>query len=170
MYEPGTVLRLREPEGTEDAPAAYDRVEVVGQSPVHHATDSKSAWAGPDAVGFIVRPLGEFAPTVDMPLGQLNALYEVESYPIDPITQEPITPENNPRNQPSPEQLLRRAADEAAALEAARPPRVVAPSLQDNVKSPEQVLRQAEQAAKPTRQATGAKRAPKPPKDAPTDA
>lgn len=142
MFEPGTVLRLREPEGTDDKPAAYDRVQVVGQSPVQHATASETAWAGPDAVGFILRPLGEFAPTVDKPLGQLNELYEIESYPTDPATGQPLTPESNPRNRPSPEQLLRRASEEAAA-EAAREPRPKAPSLQDNVRSPEQVLREA---------------------------
>lgn len=137
MFEPGTILRLREPVGTEEEPSPYDRVKVVGQSPVHHATESKSAWAGADAIGFIITPM-TFGPTLDKPLGQLNELYEVESYPTDPMTGEPLRPENNPRNRPSPEQLLARAAAEQKPA----PKRPPAPSLQADDKSPEQVLRQ----------------------------
>lgn len=139
MFAPGTTLRLREPQGTEDAPHPYDRVLVVGQSPVQHATSSGSMWAGNDAVGYIIRPLSDFAPTLDKPSGELNDLYEVESYPTDPATGEPIRPENNPLNRPSPEQALAQAAREA---EPAPPPRERVPSLQDDRRTPEQVLRQ----------------------------
>ena len=34
MYEPGTILAMREPQSTDDTPYPYDRVQVVGQSPV----------------------------------------------------------------------------------------------------------------------------------------
>lgn len=139
MFEPGTILALREPQSTDDNVYPYDRVEVIGQSPVHHATASGSVWAGADATGFIVRPLTEFAPTVDKPYGELAAAYEIEEYPNDPITGNPITPESNPRNAPTPEQILAAAArDEAPA-----PRRPRAPSVQDNALSPEQALRAA---------------------------
>jgi hypothetical protein len=141
MFEPNTVLRLREPEGTEEEPHPYDRVVVVGQSPVQHATESGSPWAGADATGFIIRPLDGFDATLDKPLGLLDELYEVESYPTDPITGEPLRPENNPRNAPSPEQALAKAARDQAAD--APKPRDPSPSLQDNARSPEQVLKRA---------------------------
>lgn len=146
MFEPGTILALREPQSTEDETYPYDRVLVVGQSPVHHATASGSPFAGADATGFIIRPLEEFAPTVDKPLGLINELYEIEAYPTDPTTGEPLRPENNPRNLPTPEQALRRAAESAPDAPA---PRVSLPSVQDNMKSPEQVLREAGPQPKP---------------------
>jgi hypothetical protein len=141
MYEPGTILALREPQSTDDQTYAYDRVKVVGQSPVQHATASGSAWAGADATGYIITPLDDFGPTLDKPYGELADLYEVEEYPTDPITQQPITPENNPRNAPSPEQQFARAAKEAG--QDAAPRRAPSPSVQHDSKSPEQVLREA---------------------------
>lgn len=138
MYEPGTILALREPQSTEDATYPYDRVKVVGQSPVHHVTASGSVWAGADATGFVITPLSDFAPTLDKPLGQLMELYEVEEYPNDPATGLPITPESNPRNAPSPEQALARAAAEQGEP---RPQRERTPHVQNDRMSPEQVLR-----------------------------
>ena len=140
MYESGTILALKEPQSTDDFTYPYDRVQVVGQSPVQHATASGSMWAGQDAVGFVIRPLDDHGPTLDKPYGELESQYDIEAYPTDPITKEPITPENNPRNLPSPMQVLARA-------EAQNPPapkRTPSPSLQDNRKSPKQVLREAD--------------------------
>jgi hypothetical protein len=142
MFAPGTILRLRDPQSTDEKPYPYDLVEVVGQSPVQHATSGDSPWAGPDAFGYIIRPVANFAPTLDKPYGELNDLYEVEEYPTDEVTGQPITPENNPQNLPSPEQLLRKAAQEQQAEAKKRTPN---PSLQHNGKTPEQVLREAEQ-------------------------
>lgn len=139
MYEPGTVLTLREPQSTDDAPYPYDRVVVVGQSPVQHATASNTAWAGPDATGWIIRPLDEHAATIDKPYGELEQMYEVESYPLDPITQQPITPESTPRG-PSPLQFLRRS-EEGGERPARRAP---LPSTQKDGRSPVQMLREDE--------------------------
>jgi hypothetical protein len=147
MYEPGTILTLKEPQSTDDKTYAYDRVQVVGQSPVQHVSSSGSSWAGPDATGYIIRPLDEHAPTLDKPYGELERVYEIESYPIDPITQQPITPENNPRNVPSPMQVLR-AAEEGRELPQQRKP---LPSVQSDVKSPVQVLREGEDSPAVTR-------------------
>lgn len=139
MYESGTILALKEPQSTDDETYPYDRVEVVGQSPVHHPIAPDSDWTGADAMGYIVRPLTEFAGTVDKPVGLLNELYEIESFPTDPVTGEALTPENYPRHQPTPEQLLAAAAKNNPPGEKRKP----LPSVQDDRKSPEQVLREA---------------------------
>jgi hypothetical protein len=139
MYEPGTTLVLRDPQSTDDETYPYDRVLVVGQSPVQHVSNSGSVWAGADAQGFILRPIESFDQTVDKPLGLINELYEVESYPLDSVTGEPIRPENNPRNLPTPEQTLAKTAKENPTVE----PRKPLPSVQNDMKSPEQVLREA---------------------------
>lgn len=153
MFAPGTILRLREPQSTEEKPYPYDLIEVVGQSPVQHATSSESPWAGPDAVGFVVKPAGTFAPTVDKPLGELNELYEIERYPLDSTTGEPLKPENLPQNVPTPNQILAQAsADHYAAQADKQKSRKKAPSLQANAKSPEQVLNEAAQKERDARE------------------
>lgn len=151
MFEPGTILRLREPQGTEDAPYPYDLVKVVGQSPIQHSTRRKegeeSPFAGQDAVGFIVQPAGDsFGPTLDKPYGELAEKYEIEEYPTDPITGEELKPENNPRNLPSPEQVFSKASRETKVEQRER-----TPMLQEDRKSPEQVIRESEQAERKTR-------------------
>lgn len=111
MYEPETVLALKNPrtEGTppvgtpqrgkegerdyrpaspdyqpasEDyKPFPYDRVRVIGQSPINHGSTSEE-WSGASAQGVIVEPLTEFGSTLDEPYGKLQTLYEVESLPV----------------------------------------------------------------------------------------
>lgn len=145
MYEPGTILRLREPQGTDKSPYPYDLVKVVGQSPIQHSRpDANTPFAGMDAVGYIITPVAEFGPTLDKPYGELAEVYDIESYPTDPTTGEPLTPESNPRNLPSPEQFLAQEARKEAKDAVQRRPRSQA--IQQNAKSPEQVLREAEQA------------------------
>lgn len=144
MFEPGTILRLREPQGTDEKPYAYDRVEVVGQSPVQYATAGDSPWAGQDAIGWVLKPAGEaFGPTVDKPLGQINALYEIESWPTDPATGEPLKPENATRG-PSPEQVFAKAAADAEVKRREK----AGIDVQHDRKSPEQALREAEAKAR----------------------
>lgn len=82
MFEPNTVLALKEqrdadPETKEEFP--YNRVKVVGQSPVSHA--DKGDWQGTDAAGVIVVPLTNFGSTLDEPFGKLREIYDVESMP-----------------------------------------------------------------------------------------
>lgn len=150
MFEPGTILALREPQSTEDKPYAYDRVYVVGQSPVQHTSnDPDSPWAQADAIGFLLRPAGDsFGPVIDRPYGEINEAYEVEEYPTNPTTGEPITPENNPRNLPSPEQIF--AQESRKAKPDSRPK---APGFQDDAKTPEQVLREGTGGTRPQRKA-----------------
>jgi hypothetical protein len=99
MYAPGTILRLKEqraptekldrdtgepvlkgPKGREKPVMLefpYNRVRVIGRSPVSYTND----WSGADAVGVIITPLTDFAGNLDEPFGKLNQLYEVESIP-----------------------------------------------------------------------------------------
>lgn len=80
MYEEGTILALKEPRSTEDEAFPYDRVEVIGQSPVHHGIRAEE-WVGANGQGVIVTPLAGFDSTIDEPYGKLQELYEVESIP-----------------------------------------------------------------------------------------
>lgn len=82
MYEPNTVLALKEqrPNDPEtDEPFPYNRVRVVGESPVSHA--DKGDWKGGDARGVIIVPLTNFGSTLDEPFGKLREMYKVESVP-----------------------------------------------------------------------------------------
>jgi hypothetical protein len=82
MYARDTILTLKEqrpadPETDEDF--AYNRVKVIGESPVSHS--HKSGYEGADAAGVIVVPLANFGGTLDEPFGKLVSLYDVESIP-----------------------------------------------------------------------------------------
>lgn len=82
MYDADTILTLKEqrapdPETNEEFP--YNRVRVVGESPVQHTT--RGDWTGADARGVIIVPLNNFGSTLDEPFGKLRDLYTVESIP-----------------------------------------------------------------------------------------
>lgn len=88
MYEPGSILTLKEPrppeknEKDEEIEFPYNRVEVVGQSPINHGVTA-SEWSGAaaDGQGVIIKPLTSFGSTLDEPYGKLKELYDVESIP-----------------------------------------------------------------------------------------
>jgi hypothetical protein len=152
MFQPGTILRLREPQSTDETPYPYDLVKVVGQSPIQHSRpDADSPFAGQDAVGYIITPAGDgFGPTLDKPYGELAELYDIEEYPTDPQTGEQLKPENYATGL-SPEQILARAAREDAKNAAEK--RKAAPSLQEDAKSPEQLFREKDNEAAKARRA-----------------
>lgn len=81
MYEPESVLVLKDPRSTEEDPFPYDRVEVVGQSPIHHGVRAEE-WEGAQGQGVIIKPLNGFGATLDEPYGKLRDLYNVESTPV----------------------------------------------------------------------------------------
>lgn len=81
MYEPETVLTLKEPRSTEEKPFPYDRVQVIGQSPINHGTIAEE-WTGASGQGVIITPLTDFGSTLDEPYGKLQQMYEVESIPV----------------------------------------------------------------------------------------
>lgn len=83
MYESGTILALKEPRPNDpetDEVFPYNRVRVIGASPVSHA--AMSEWSGTAAQGVILTPLANFAGVLDEPLGKIQALYAVESTPV----------------------------------------------------------------------------------------
>jgi hypothetical protein len=108
LYQPGTILKLKEPRDAEAATDPYtgqprmkrrrdpktgenvdtkdvlmvdfpyNEVEVVGHSPV--ATD-RGQWKGSDAQGVIIQPRSNFGGNLDEPFGKLRQLYDVVSIP-----------------------------------------------------------------------------------------
>lgn len=58
----------------------YNKVKVVGRSPINHGHADKG-WQGSDADGYIITPLTEFAANLDEPYGKLLALYNVAEMP-----------------------------------------------------------------------------------------
>lgn len=80
MYAPDTILKLKDPRSTDEKAFAYDRVKVIGPSPVNHGPD-RTNYTGDKAKGVIITPLTEFAGNLDEPFGKLQSLYEVESVP-----------------------------------------------------------------------------------------
>lgn len=106
MYKPGTVLTLREPQSTKDQPFPYDRVRVIGPSPVAHA--AAGSWDGVGAQGVVIAPVDEFAANIDEPYGKLQELYNVESEPEQaPIIQGRVI---EVQDGPSPEEQFAAAA------------------------------------------------------------
>lgn len=79
MYAADSILTLKEPRSTDDKPFAYDRVRVIGPSPVSHRADPR--YEGTDAKGVIIQPLTEFAGNLDEPFGKLRTIYDVEFVP-----------------------------------------------------------------------------------------
>lgn len=107
MYVPGTILALNEPQSTEEKPFAYDRVEVVGPSPVNHGVQSGD-YTGADAVGVVIKPAGdEFGPNLDEPFGKLRAIYNVEFEPE--LVANILNPTQTPEGM-SPEQVFSQVA------------------------------------------------------------
>lgn len=62
-------------------PFPWNRVEVIGRSPV---TSSEDEWRGEDAVRVILKPLTDFAGNIEEPMGKVKQLYDVESVPEPP--------------------------------------------------------------------------------------
>ena len=74
------------PKTTKANPDPYDRVEVIGESPLSFS-DSSSTWDGVGARGVILKPLESFAGTVDRPYGELMRDYKTEFEPPNTIPQ-----------------------------------------------------------------------------------
>jgi hypothetical protein len=120
MYKPDTILVLKqqrtqydddgEPVTDDDGNPIifpYDRVRVIGQSPVNHA-DITTEWVGAHGQGVIVEPLSGFGSNLDEPFGRLQELYEVESMPEPTVMRaedqvKVVKPEDLP---PSPEEIF----------------------------------------------------------------
>lgn len=84
MYAKDTILKLREQRAPDEETGEefpYNRVKVIGQSPVSHAGKEDNPWEGPDADGVLLEGLTNFGATLDEPFGKCKTLYEVESVP-----------------------------------------------------------------------------------------
>ena len=108
MYAPGTILKLRKQRPDEEIaarvdpdnpdrkrpkqkiPFPYNRVEVVGESPIDYNAGRSGEWSGAGARGVIVQPLSGHGSTLDEPFGKLQKLYEVESIPEKTIEVAPV--------------------------------------------------------------------------------
>lgn len=115
MYEPGTILTLKEPRSTDEEPFPYDRVRVIGVSPINHAAGAAAEWEGASGQGIIVQPETDFAATLDEPIGKLQSLYDVEFVPDNTIVAEPVKVVTPGTAGPSPEEVF-------AQLEKDNPP------------------------------------------------
>jgi hypothetical protein len=111
MYDPETILALKvprpaDPETKEDF--AYNRVKVIGPSPIGHS--DKGDWTGADAAGVIIVPLSNFGGTLDEPFGKLREMYNVESVPEPLVIQAPaprrIIDATSPQAGKTPEEIF----------------------------------------------------------------
>lgn len=115
MYARDTILTLKEqrPNDPEtDEAFAYNRVKVIGESPVSHS--HKGNYEGADAAGVIITPLANFGGTLDEPFGKLTALYDVESIPepdeVDAETKIRVIDGTSAQAGPTPEERFRAEA------------------------------------------------------------
>lgn len=106
MYEPNTILTLKEQRPDQEVPARvdpdsgrkrpkyklpfpYNRVRVVGESPVDHGMRG-GGWEGVGARGVIIEPLSGHGSNLDEPYAKLQKLYDVESIPTNEVIIEPV--------------------------------------------------------------------------------
>jgi hypothetical protein len=76
------LIEQKDPQEGPDGPLEfpYNRVRVIGQSPVNHA-GIQDEWVGANGQGVVIEPLTAFGSNLDEPYGKLQRLYEVESLP-----------------------------------------------------------------------------------------
>ncbi len=108
MYDTGTILKLKEPKPDivvpervdpdnpqrkrpkHKVPFAYNRVRVLGESPIDYGGGRGGTWEGQGARGVLIEPLSAHGSTLDEPFGKLQKLYEVESVPDNEVLVEPV--------------------------------------------------------------------------------
>jgi hypothetical protein len=82
MYARDTILTLKkqqDPDPETDEAFAYNKVRVIGESPIQHT--SRGEYQGEDARGVIIVPIANFGGTLDEPFGKLRQLYDVTEVP-----------------------------------------------------------------------------------------
>lgn len=92
MYEPGTILELKEQRPNDEEtnePFPYNRVRVIGESPINHSAGAESEWEGAAGAGVLLAAESNFGATLDEPLGKLQAIYDVVSVPETLVDQTP---------------------------------------------------------------------------------
>ena len=143
MYTPGTILELkqqREPDEETGEDFPYNRVTVIGASPVDHGGARGGDWSGSEAVGVILQPITNFGANLDEPLGKVQALYDVVEVPETVIEQPKIRVINATTAEAgdTPEQVFAREAPGEPDPEGGRKrtPLVVDSPLEDPRKPP----------------------------------
>lgn len=145
MYKPDTILTLKNPRTEYDDEGElvgevfpYDRVRVIGQSPVNHATIA-TEWTGSNGQGVIVEPLTGFGANLDEPFGRLQELYSVESLPEPAVFRGDQVEVRTPADLgPSPEQVFSdEAAKEGHDTRRAKPRRFIPSPLVETPPDPE---------------------------------
>jgi hypothetical protein len=132
MFKTDTILTLKsqrdpDPETGEEFP--YNRVRVIGASPISHPGEKKAdgtpKWAGPDADGCIIEPLSTFAGNLDEPVGKLKKLYDVEFVPpeVEVVREVRIKVQQPEDMGPTPEEVFaEKAAGDPDAPRRFQPP------------------------------------------------
>jgi hypothetical protein len=135
LYVEETILALKEPKyiddegktrplseftgkkGEEPRLFPYNRVKVIGQSPINYAHRDEG-WEGTEAHGVIIQPMTEFSSTLDEPYGRLVRMYDVEHVPVDDVVEGAVASDRGftqvpaSRNlPPSPEEVFRLARE-----------------------------------------------------------
>lgn len=131
MYEPESILELKDPKfidpdgrprpmsefkpknkDDEPTPFPYNRVKVIGQSPLVH-TGARGDWEGAAAQGVIIQPLSDFAANLDEPLGKVQRLYNTVSIPETVIPANPVRVVHSTSGSagPTPEEQFAAATD-----------------------------------------------------------
>ena len=137
MYEPDTVLTLkdqREPDPETGEAFPYNKVRVVGPSPIDHGKIENSQWEGVSGQGVIIVPLTNFGATLDEPYGKLTALYDVTEVPEHEFEVAPKIRVVNSTSQsagPTPEEQFAEKAPGVAPEEGQRRGRTQVSPLED---------------------------------------
>lgn len=134
MFARDTILARREPFPAPDASVSppvegdaryiYNRVRVIGPSPVAILGGQPAAWqSGPGAQGVVIEPLDGFGGNVDRPLGELQRDYMIEREPEQIFVESKIRVVNAHTREagPTPEEVFA----EAAANQALEDPKPV---------------------------------------------
>ena len=134
MYARDTVLARREPfvapnpkadppvEG--DARYIYNRVRVIGPSPVAHLGGQVAEWqSGPGSQGVVLEPLDGFGGNVDRPLGEIQQLYTIEREPEQVFVEQKIRVINAATREagPTPEEVFAEVAAVSSTPAADKP-------------------------------------------------
>lgn len=119
MYSRDTILSRRDPFKDDDPAAVYNRVRVIGTSPVAYMGGATGTWSGVSAQGVIIQPEGAFGGNLDRPLGELQRDYEIETEPEPTVVTPSIRVINAQTREagPSPEDAFaetRRAEEDLA--------------------------------------------------------
>lgn len=118
MYKQWTVLKRKDQyafDPKDEERAIYNDVKVIGVSQVQDSL-TREDWDGVQAEAISIKPI-EFGPVIDLPLGELEAKYDVVEIPDAPKPEIPPRTVVEENVGPTPEQQFAKAALEARNAE-----------------------------------------------------